>query len=239
MARISLLKPPGTWPGRLGSLEPSIVGAFFRASVHPRVSSGTPVRFAPPTRAAVSRDAFLTLGATVGAVGWGVTALLSASPTLVPDPALVSIALWGLLVALMIGVGVLLTPDAVRFSRPMLVWGPANAAASLVTLGVLFGPLPGWTLLAAWALAGAVGYAASARATNGRERRAYAMGAFLELLTLGTVAVGLPVAGTLALLGVCHVGPLLVVTRTVDGRAPAAVVFAWLLVLLVARSVWL
>jgi hypothetical protein len=94
---------------------------LFRTLVHPRVSSGTPVRFAPPTRAAVSRDAFLTLGAAVCAVGWGLTALLGAFPALVPDPVLVSVGLWGTLIAPVVGVGVFLTPDTVRFSQPMLV----------------------------------------------------------------------------------------------------------------------
>jgi hypothetical protein len=84
---------------------------------------------------------------------------------------------------------------------------------------------------------GALGHAASARATDGRGRQAYATCAFLELLALGTSAVDIPVAGVLALLGFCHVGLLLVVSRTVDDHAPAAVVFVWVLVLLVARSV--
>jgi hypothetical protein len=135
----------------------------------------------------------------------------------------------------MVGVGVFGTPDEVRFSRPMLVWGPANATATVLTLGALFGPLPDLALPAAWALAGAVGYGASGRFSAGAERRTYLAAAFAECLTLGMVVVGLPPGGVFVLLGVCHALPLALVVSTDDPRTPAAVLFAWTLALLVAR----
>ncbi|MFC7226089.1 hypothetical protein N0B31_01635 [Salinirubellus salinus] len=187
-------------------------------------------RLAPPTLARVDLDRFLALGALVGAVGWGATALLTARPDLVADPVLVSVALWGVLVAVMVGVGVFATPDEVRFSRPMLVWGPANALASLVTLAVLFGPLPAWTLPDAWALAGLVGYYASARATEGNDRNVYLTAAFFEVTTFGT---GTSPAVFVAL-GVCHVVPLVLVAFTDFRRAPYVLGGVWLAVVLAA-----
>jgi hypothetical protein len=187
-------------------------------------------RLAPPTLARVDLDRFLALGAAVGTVGWGVTALLAARPALVPDPALVTVSLWAVLVTLMVGVGVFATPDPVRFSRPILVWGPANAAATLVTLGVLFGPLPEWALTDAWALAGAVGYYASVRATAGNDRNVYLTAVFFEVTTFGT---GTSPAVFVAL-GVCHVVPLVLVAFTDFRRAPYALGLVWLVVVMAA-----
>jgi len=214
---------------------PCIAGAFFRASVPSTVSPATLARLAPPTLARVDLDRFLALGAAVGALGWSATALLTARPDVVADPVLVSVALWGVLVAVMIGVGVFATPDAVRFSRPILVWGPANALASLVTLGVLFGPLPDWALPGVWALAGAVGYEASRRAVDGPARPVYLAATFVEVLTLGAVLV-VPPAGVFVLLGVSHALPLALVVSTDDPRAAGALVLTWTLGLLVVRQ---
>lgn len=192
------------------------------------MTPATLARVAPPTLARVGLDRFLALGAGVGALGWGGTALLTARPGLVGDPVLASVALWTALVAVMVGVGVFATPDAVRFSRPMLVWGPANALASLVTLGVLFGPLPAWALADAWALAGAVGYYASARATAGNDRNVYLTAVFFEVITFGTGSS----AATFVALGVCHVVPLLLVAFTDFRRAPYVLGGGWLVVVL-------
>jgi hypothetical protein len=187
-------------------------------------------RYAPPSLGRVDLDRFLALGAVVGAVGWTATALLAARPSLVADPTLVAVALWTVLVAVMVGVGVFATPDAVRFSRPMLVWGPANALATGVTLGVLFGPLPAWTLTDAWALAGVVGYYASARATEGNDRNVYLTAVFFEVTTFGT---GTSPAVFVAL-GVCHVVPLVLVAFTDFRRAPYVLGLVWLAVVVAA-----
>lgn len=194
------------------------------------MTPSTLARFAPPTLGRVDLDRFLALGAAVGALGWGGTALLTARPGLVGDPVLVSVALWAVLVAVMVGVGVFATPDEVRFSRPMLVWGPANALASLVTVGVLFGPLPDWTLPDAWALAAVLGYYASARATAGNDRNVYLTAVFFEVMAFGT---GTSPAGFVAL-GVCHVVPLLLVAFTDFRRAPYVLGLVWVVVVLAA-----
>ena len=219
-----------TFPPEL-AVVPSIAGSFFRPAVRSAVTPATLARFAPPTLGRVGLDGFLALGALVGTVGWAGTALLTARPGLVGDPVLVSVVLWAVLVAVMVGVGVFGTPDAVRFSRPMLVWGPVNALATLATLLALFGPLPEATPLVAWGLAGLVGYAASAYWTAGVQRRTYAVAAFFEAQTLAAVTPLAP-AHTYLLLGVCHAVPLAVVATTRHRLAPYAVGVAWLVVLL-------
>jgi hypothetical protein len=195
----------------------------------------TLARIAPRTLARVDLNRFLALGAAVGAVGWSGTALLTVRPEVVADPVLVSVALWTGIVAVMVGVGAFATPDEVRFSKPMLVWGPANATATLVTLAVLFGPLPDWALPATWALAGAVGYGASTRFTTGGQSRLYLAAAFVEVLTFGAAFV-VPPAGAFVLLGVCHALPLALVVSTDDPRAAGALVLAWTATLLVVRQ---
>lgn len=113
-----------------------------------------------PTLATVSGRAFLAVGAAVGALGWGITALLTARPGIAAplDPALAAAAAWTPLIAVMIGVGLFATPDPVRFGRPFLLWGPANGLATLATVAALRGWLPGATYWLSWALAGAAGY---------------------------------------------------------------------------------
>jgi hypothetical protein len=185
----------------------------------------------PSTLELVGLRGFLALGSGIGAVGWTGTALLAARPDLVASPVPISAALWALLVALMVSVGVFLTPDAVRFSRPMLVWGPVNAVATLLTLAALVGVLSGGWVPAVWALAGAVGYAASARFVG---RGVYTVAALLELGTLGAALLGVPSPVLYALLGVCHALTLaLIVAEVESARASAVIVVAWLAVLLV------
>jgi hypothetical protein len=184
-----------------------------------------------PTLGLVGRRGVLALGAAAGAVGWGTTAVLAGQPGLVADPETVVVAVWAALVVLLGGVGGLLATDAVRFSRPMLAWAPANGLAVLATLGVLFGPLPDPALPAAWAISGAIGYAVTARVTGDR---LYLAAAFVELSTLGAVAV-VPPAGLFVLLGVAHALPLSLAVAPEDPLAPAAVVLAWTVALLVVR----
>lgn len=191
--------------------------------------------FPIPTTGRVSLDGFLTLGAGVGTVGWAV-ALLAATTTLVPGPELATMAVWTVLVAVMVGVGLFGTPDSVRLSRPLLAWSVANGAASVVSLLALLGSLPDATHVVAWGLAGAGGYGVTGWLLGGRDGGVYLTAATFELFTVGNaLAVGArPVH--LALLGVCHVVPLVLVVATETRRAPYLLGVAWLAVLLAALA---
>ncbi|WP_276258294.1 hypothetical protein [Haloglomus litoreum] len=170
-----------------------------------------PVRPPLPTLGVVSGRAFLALGAVVGALGWGVTSLLTARPGLAgaTDPALLAALVWAPLVVLMVGGGVFATPDAVRFARPFLVWGPVNAAASMATLGALLGWLPAATYWVAWALAGAAGFLATGAAVR-RTGDDGALWLATAACEAGVVVAGLVLGGPwpFAVLGVLHAVPL-------------------------------
>jgi hypothetical protein len=184
-----------------------------------------PVRLPLPTLGAVSGRSFLALGAVVGALGWGVTALLTARPSLAGllgpdvDPAFLVALVWVPLVLVMVGVGVFATPDGVRFARPFLVWGPANGAASVATVGALLGWLPGTTYWLAWTLAGAAGYLATGIAvrTAGGDGRLWLAAAGAEA---GVLVAGVTVGGPwpFAVLGVLHATPLTLSATGLDRR---------------------
>jgi hypothetical protein len=145
-------------------------------------------------------------------------------------------AVWVGLVGVMIGVGTFLTSDAVRFSRPLLAWGGANGTATLLSTLALLGCLPPVVHLYAWPLAGAIGYAATARFVGGRstgDARLYGTAAVLESATLGLVLVGVAPALVFALLGVCHALPLALIAGTRTARAPYVLVGGYLFVLAV------
>jgi hypothetical protein len=178
-------------------------------------ATALPVSLPIPTLGILGSRGFLALGAAIGAVGWTVTALLTARPALaavIPgpdDPALLVAALWLVLIAVMMGAGLFATPDAVRFSRPMLVWGPANGLATLATVGALLGALPTATSWLAWALAGATGYLATGLAIRrvGGDGRTWLAAAGCEAL----VPVAALLAGgpwPFAVLGAVHTLPL-------------------------------
>lgn len=184
-----------------------------------------PVRLPLPTLGAVSGRSFLALGAVVGALGWGVTTLLTARPSLAGllgpgvDPALLVTLAWGPLVLVMVGVGVFATPDGVRFARPFLVWGPANGAASVATVAALLGWLPAATYWLAWALAGVAGYLATGIAVRnaGGDGRLWLAAAGSEA---GVLVAGVTVGGPwpFALLGLLHVAPLTLSATGLDRR---------------------
>jgi hypothetical protein len=140
---------------------------------------------------------------------------------------------WYLLAGLMVAVGTLATPDAVRFSRPLLAWGAANGTATLLSTLALAGRLPGTTHLYAWPLAGLIGYATTARLATGRDTRLYRTAALLEAVTFGLALVGVSPALVFALLGACHSFTLALVVGSRTDRAPFVLVGAYLLVLVV------
>lgn len=210
-------------------------------------SGGTPrserLRQAIPTIGSVTGRGFLGLGAAVGATGWGVTAVLTVRPGVAGpfDPALLATVAWVPLVALMIGVGLLATPDAVRFARPFGSWAPANGLASVATVAALSGWLPPQTYWMAWALAGATGYLGTWLAVRrtGRDGRLWLAAAACET---AVVVGGVTVAGVwpVLLLGTAHVVPLTVAAsglqRRLGSGAPLVPVIATGLVLAVAMG---
>lgn len=179
-----------------------------------------------PTTGRVSLDAFLTLGAGVGTVGWSVTLLAATTPA-VSTPELAAMAVWAVLVGVMVGVGLFGTPDSVRLSRPALAWGVANGSASLASLLALLGFLPDATHVVGWGLAGAVGYGVTGRLVGGRDGGVYLAAAAFELFTVGNALLIGARPIHLALLGVCHVVPLLLVVGTETRRAPYLLGGAW------------
>jgi hypothetical protein len=195
-----------------------------------RAAGDPPVRLPLPTLGRVSGRSFLTLGAVVGALGWGVTALLTARPSLLGPLApgvelafLVALA-WVPLVLVMVGVGVFATPDRVRFARPFLVWGPANGAASVATVAALAGWLPPSTYWLAWALAGTTGYLGTAAAVRraGGNARLWLSAAVAEV---GVVVAAATAGGPwpFLLLGVAHALPLALDASGLARRRGAAV----------------
>ena len=170
-----------------------------------------------PTAGVVDRDGFLAVGALVGALGWSTTVAVSLFPWLASRPTVAVLVVWAVLVALMAAVGAFATPDAVRFSRPLVAFGVANGLAALATTLAFLDYLPDATYAVAWGLAGAVGYGVAARTVPGPDARVYGVAAVLDLLAVGAVAV-LPGWLALALVGVCHVAPLAAVaSRTTWG----------------------
>jgi hypothetical protein len=135
------------------------------------------------------------------------------------DPALLAAVAWTPLVALMVGVGLLATPDAVRFARPFRSWGPANGLASVATAAALFGWLPPQTYWVAWALAGAAGYLGTwlAVRSDGRDGRLWLAAAACET---AVVVAGLTVGGVwpVLLLGTAHAVPLTVAASGLEHR---------------------
>lgn len=176
-----------------------------------------PLTLPVPTLGAVSGRGFLAVGAAVGVLGWGSTALLTVRPGIAAPlaPALAATTVWAPLVVLMVAVGLFGTPDTVRFARPFLVWGPANGLASLATVAALLGRLPEATYWLAWALAGAAGYLGTGLAVRraGDDGRLWFAAACCEA---GALVAGVTVGGPwpFILLGAVHVLPLtLVVVR--------------------------
>lgn len=184
----------------------------------------------PPTTGRVGIRGFLALGAVVGAAGWGATVLLTARPDAVAAPEWTAVGAWAVLVAVMGGVGVFGTPDAVRFSRPMLAWSVANGSASVASVLGVLGVLPDRAHLVAWSLAGATGYLATGLLVGRPDARVYRVAAVLEGVLFVGVLGGLDGTTALGLLGVCHALPLALVAATDDRRAPLVLVGGFLAV---------
>jgi hypothetical protein len=182
---------------------------------------GPPLGLPVPTLSVVSGRAFLAVGAAIGALGWGATALLTARPGIVAplDPAVAAATVWTPLIVVMVSVGLFGTPDTVRFGRPFLFWGPANGLASLATVAALLAWLPGVTYWLAWALAAAVGYLGTGVAVRraGGDGHVWVATAGCEVSVLvagGTVGGPWP----FVLLGAMHVLPLALEAGSIPER---------------------
>jgi hypothetical protein len=100
----------------------------------------------------------------------------------------------------------------------------------------VLGVLPTATHVVAWGLAGLVGYGVTGRLVGGRDGGVYRTAAAFEAFTVGNALVIGARPVHLALLGVCHVVPLVLVVATETRRAPYLLGLAWLAVLLAALA---
>jgi hypothetical protein len=188
---------------------------------------------APATSDRLTGSDFLLLGAAVGLVGWSATAAIAA---VAPGAGFLTVVVWTPLVAVMLGAGLLHTPDAMRFSLPMLGWGLLNGLAVTATLvavlvgapdqvggdpftTVVLGPDAGavWSL---WTLDLAAGYAwtADALRRDAQPSRAagYSYAAFLGFGLLAYHAAGVEAIRTVRYpaLAALHAIPLALDART-------------------------
>ena len=89
-------------------------------------------------------DGLLAVGFFEGVVGWSLSWLLVSSPSLAPFGLLRSIvALWLVLTAAIVAVGVLYTAPTVRRNHIWLLWAGLNTAAVAVNLAAVGGYFPG------------------------------------------------------------------------------------------------
>jgi hypothetical protein len=89
-------------------------------------------------------DGLLVVGAVEGIVGWSLSWLLVENPSLAPFGFYESIvALWVVLIAILVAVGVAYTAPTVRRNRIWLVWAGLNVSAVTVNVATLAGWFPG------------------------------------------------------------------------------------------------
>ena len=171
------------------------------------------VRVAPPSSGRLDESEFLLTGAGAGALGWSGTQVLAwVGPA---DSAVLATGLWVVLVAGFAGITLLGTPDTVRFSDPMFVWGAVNGTAMALTVGGLVGLVPEFLAFwVAWAAAAGIGYCWTGGLLAGagavRRGRGYLLAglAALVVLAVGLLASALVEPAAYLLLGGLHVVPL-------------------------------
>ena len=89
-------------------------------------------------------DGLLVVGFLEGVVGWSLSWLFATSPSLAPLGIVESIvALWIVLTAGIVAVGVLFTAPAVRRNRIWLVWAALNGLAAVINVAAVAGLFPG------------------------------------------------------------------------------------------------
>lgn len=194
-----------------------------------------------PTAGRLDGGAFLSLGAVVGLVGWTVTAALAGADR---GPARwVALGVWTVLVAVMVGAGLFLTPDAVRFSTPLAGWGLVNGAASTVTAWAVLTGAPAPAVARTWLAAHALGYGWTAgtlrRAGQGDRAGGYGYAALLAggLLVFDVAGLDALAPVRYPLLAVVHALPLALDARGhLDGLAGRAVLCLAVVTLAVTGS---
>jgi hypothetical protein len=89
-------------------------------------------------------DGLLVVGVVEGVVGWSLSWLFASEPSLAPFGLEESIvALWVVLTAAIVAVGVGYTAPTVRRNRIWLVWAGLNTSAVLINITVVAGWFPG------------------------------------------------------------------------------------------------
>lgn len=201
--------------------------ARVRAGDRAAVISGYSRRLLSPP---LPGDGLLVVGFVEGVVGWSVSWAFASSPSLAPFGLFESIvALWVVLTAAIVAVGVAYTAPTVRRNRIWLAWAGLNASAvavNVAALGGLFpGPLAGVPLVAdllgtgywrPWFLALGLGYLATAfyNWSNPQIRRGervvYALAGVASLAVLSPWLLTAPLFGPrLFLVGaVLHLVPM-------------------------------
>lgn len=148
-------------------------------------------------------DGLLLVGLLEGVLGWGGSALLLRNPGLAPLGLVASIvALWVLLTAGIVVVGVVYTAPTVRRNRVWLVWGGLNVAATLVNVAAVADLLPAGLVPYAyyhpWLAVLGVGYLATAvddldsPQVRRQERAVYALGGAASLAVLALAVLDPP-----------------------------------------------
>lgn len=165
----------------------------------------------------MSAEEFLLLGAGVGVVGWTGTAVVELAG--IPRGGVVVLGLWAVLVAVMVGAGLLATSDGVRFSLPLLGWGVLNTVAIAVTVSAVALGGSSDTVWTIWAADLTLGYAWTARAfLNRHQRRRAVTYGVAALLGIGLLLVHSANPGKLQpvrylALAVLHAVPLALESR--------------------------
>jgi hypothetical protein len=193
-------------------------------------------------------DGLLVFGFVEGLIGWSLSWLLASEPSLAPFGLLESIvALWVVLTAGIVIVGVGYTAPTVRRNRIWLVWAGLNASALSVNIATVAGwfpgPLQGKPLVAdflgfgywrPWFLALGLGYLSTALYNwsnpqlRKSERVVYALGGIACLALLSPWPSTDPLFGTELFVvgGLLHMAPMgfdvaadivLIVRRTGSG----------------------
>lgn len=175
-------------------------------------------------------DGLLVVGFIEGTIGWSLSWLLASEPSLAPFGLLESIvALWVVLTAAIVAVGVVYTAPTVRRNRIWLVWAGLNASAVCVNVAAVAGwfpgPLQGTPFVAdflgfgywrPWFFALGLGYLATAfyNWSNPQLRRGervvYALGGVTCLAILSPWLSVIPLAGPKLFIigGLLHVTPM-------------------------------
>jgi hypothetical protein len=175
-------------------------------------------------------DGLLVVGFIEGVVGWSLSWLIASDPSLAPFGLFESIvALWVVLTAGIVAVGVVYTAPTVRRNRIWLVWAGLNASAIGVNVAAVAGwfpgPLLGEPLVAdflgfgywrPWFLALGLGYLATALYSwsnpqlRKSERVVYGLAGVTCLAVLSPWSPVGPLVGTKLFLvgGLLHVVPM-------------------------------